>query len=163
MIRASIAIFLLATSGAIDAAARLQKQLYETAAARDLLKFDAALDRARSLADEMPLGDARNKLRQSVLIATDLQRVLHFDGVYWDEDVLPDYYDRLAGTYPEFGSFIAQFRLIDRAGRILYPSQETRLFLVKRLSAVAPAAAPPKKPAKRRTEGRHSNSRESSA
>jgi len=81
----------------------------------------------------MPLGQARNRLRRAVVVATDLQRVIHHDGMYWDEDSLPDFYDRLANEYAGFEAFITPYRVIGRRGRVFSPTRETRIFLLKRL------------------------------
>jgi hypothetical protein len=130
----TVALFLLlAASLHAEEAARLHRSLYEAAAAGDLQRFEAALQRAGALVDSMPLGDARNRLRRAVVVATDLQRVIQFDGMYWDEDSLPDFYDRLANEYAGFEAFITPFRVIDRRRRVFYPSRETRIFLLKRL------------------------------
>ncbi len=152
MIGAAFAVLLIAAGDRVDDAARLQKLLYETAIARDIAKLDVALQRARKLADELPLGDTRNKIRQSVLIAGDLHRILEFDGIYWDEESLPDYYDHLARRYPDFATFIAQYRLVDRTGRVLYPAQETRQFLLQRLSKSGRITVQARKQGKKRAE-----------
>jgi hypothetical protein len=132
----AFAVFLIAASQPGEPV-RLQKALIDHVA--NVIRFDEMLERAHAHIDRMPLGEPRNRLRGSILIATDLRRILGHDGVYWDESSLPDYYDRLAGAYPEFGPFIAQFRLVDQSGRVLYPAQETRAFLLERLKRVPPA------------------------
>lgn len=81
----------------------------------------------------MHVGAARNRLRRAVIVATDLDRVWQFDAMYWDEQSLPDYYDRLANEYPGFGTFIAEFRLIDATSRVFYPKRETQDFLLGKL------------------------------
>ena len=135
MLRAiAVFLFLASTIPADDAG----RALYATAAAGNLDRFEATLDRARTTADTMAVGAARNRLRHAVIVATDLDRVWRFDGIYWDEESLPDYYDRLANEYPSFEQFIAQYRVIDRAGRVLYPKQETRAFLLKQLRPANP-------------------------
>lgn len=138
MLRALAILLIAATQPAADAV-RLQQQLIVAGSSRDVARLEAAIESARNLADSLPLGDPRNRLRQSILIATDLRRILAYDSLYWDEDSLPDYYDRLAGAYPEFGTFIARFRIVDARGRVMFPSQETRTFLRERLKKVAPA------------------------
>ena len=148
MLRAVAVLLLAASQPAIDPV-RLQQQLIEAGSQRDVARLDAAIERARKHADDMPLGEPRNRLRQSILIATDLRRVVAYDAIYWDEDALPDYYDRLAGAYREFGTYIAQFRLVDQSGRVLFPSQETRKFLLDRLKSVPQARSQP--PRKQRT------------
>lgn len=132
--RAAAFVIVLAAAAAHAAdAVRLHKTLYEAAASKNIQQFDKTLTRARDVVESMPLGDARNRLRRAVVIATDLERVLRFDAVYWDEETLPDYYDRLAGEYSDFGKFIAAYRLIDRSGRVFYPAQETQQFLLRQL------------------------------
>ena len=135
MIRAAVAFVLLAAAIHAEDAART---LYDAAAAGDLAKFESTLEHARATADAMPVGAARNRLRHAVIVATDLDRIWRFDGIYWDEDALPDYYDRLASEYRGFEQFIAQYRLIDRSGRVLYPKQETRDFLLRELRPANP-------------------------
>ena len=115
------------------AAGDLARQLFLTASSNNLAKFEATLTQAKEAVESMPVGEARNRLRRAVITATDLDRVWRFDGIYWDEDSLPDYYDRLAGEYRDFEAFIAQYRVVDRSGRVLYPKQETRDFLVRKL------------------------------
>lgn len=112
--------------------------LYAAATAGDRVKFEAALAKAAAAVDSMPVGQARNRVRHAVIVATDLDRIWRFDGIYWDEDSLPDYYDRLANEYPDFERFIADYRIVDRAGRIFYPKQETRAFLLKHLRPANP-------------------------
>jgi hypothetical protein len=132
----AFAVFLIAASQPGEPV-RLQKALIDHVA--NVARFDEMLERARAHIDTMPLGEPRNRLRRSILIATDLRPLVGFDAVYWDEESLPDYYDRLARAYPEFGPFIAQYRLVGQSGRVLYPSQETRAFLLERLKKVPPA------------------------
>lgn len=148
MLRAVAVLLIAATQPAVDAV-RLQQQLIIAGSSRDVARLEAAIETARTAADALPLGDPRNRLRQSIIIATDLRRILACDSLYWDEEALPDYYDRLAGAYPEFGTFIAQFRIVDERGRVLFPSQETRAFLRDRLKSVPPARSQPVR--KRRT------------
>ena len=138
MLRAVAILLIAATQPAADAV-RLQQQLIVAGSSRDVPRLDAAIESARTLADSLPLGDLRNRLRQSILIAGDLRRIVAYDSLYWDEESLPDYYDRLAGAYPGFGTFIARFRIVDERGRVLFPSQETRTFLHDRLKKVPPA------------------------
>lgn len=135
MTRAAVAFLLLAAAIHAEDAAHA---LYHIAVAGDLAQFESTLDHARTAADAMPVGPARNRLRHAVIVATDLDRIWRFDGIYWDEDALPDYYDRLAGEYRGFEQFIAQYRVIDRSGRVLYPKQETRDFLLRELRPANP-------------------------
>lgn len=41
-----------------------------------------------------------------------------------------DQYERLAGLYPGYRSYIEQYRIVDSNGNVFYPSAETRRFLV---------------------------------
>lgn len=109
------------------------KLLYEAAVAGDLAKFEAAVAKAEAAVESMPLGDARNRLRRAIIVANDLRRVWRHESIYWDEESLPDYYDRLAGEYSDFERFITTYRLVDKTGRVLYPKQETRVFLMSKL------------------------------
>ena len=109
------------------------KAIYDAAASGDRGRFEAVVGDARATIDSMPLGAARNALRRSLITAIDLDRVWRFDGVYWSEQSLPDYYDRLAGEYADFERFITPYRVIDNNGRAFYPKQETREFLVDKL------------------------------
>lgn len=140
MIRATLLYLLLA---ATHRAPEVDRLLYSAAAANDRTKFEAVLETAISSVETMPLGEARNRLRRAIIVATDLDRVWRYDALYWDEESLPDYYDRLAGEYADFERFIVQFRLVDQRRRVLYPKQETRDFLLKKLR--------PANPGKRRT------------
>ncbi len=133
MIRATLFYFLLAATLRVRDVDRL---LYSAAAANDRAKFEAVLENAISSVETMPLGEARNRLRRAIIVATDLDRVWRYDALYWDEESLPDYYDRLAGEYPDFERFIVQFRLVDQNRRVLYPKQETRQFLLEHLRPV---------------------------
>ena len=81
----------------------------------------------------MALGERRNALRRAIIVSTDLDRVWRHETIYWDEESLPDYYDRLAGEYADFEHFITPFRVVDKNGRAFYPKQETRDFLLKKL------------------------------
>jgi hypothetical protein len=107
--------------------------LYEAAAAGDLPKFEKHLHSAKEQVETMPLGEPRNRLRHAIIVAGDLERIWRHDGIYWDEESLPDYYDRLAGEYSDFERFITPFRVVDKTGRVFYPRQETRDFLLKKL------------------------------
>lgn len=133
MIRAAVLSILLASSPHGDDPARLQKNLYEAAAAGNHAKFTSALERAKALVETLRLGPARDRLRRAVIVATDLDRVWNHEGLYWDEESLPDYYDRMAGEYPGFERYIAQYRVIDGSRRVFYPARETRAFLTERL------------------------------
>ena len=129
---------LVAASLRAEEPSRLHRSLYEAASAGDVPKFEAALEHTRAYVETMPLGEARNKLRRAVVVATDLVRIMRFEAIYWDEDALPDFYDRLANEYGDFEKFIAPHRLIDRTGRVLYPTRETRAFLLNRLRPNSP-------------------------
>ncbi len=130
------AFVLIAATASPDIAIR--KELREAAMANDLPRFDAALERARIHIETMPLGKRRNSFRRAILIGTDMSRVWHFattdpNGIYYDDERLPFFYDHLAADYPGYAKFIAEYRVIDRSGLPHYPTRETRHFLLKRL------------------------------
>ena len=133
MLRSFVLSLVLASSLHGDEAAHLHKALYDAAAATNRAKFTSTLERAQTFIETMPLGERRNRLRRAIITATDLDRLWQYDGFYWDEQSLPDYYDRLAGEYADFERFITPHRLIDGGGKPFYPVRETRDFLLKRL------------------------------
>jgi hypothetical protein len=119
--------------------------LRDTNTANDFRRFEAALAVARSLADTMPLGAERNALRRDILVYEDVDAVWSFavrdrSGTFFNDDSLPGLRDRLDADYPDYEEFIADYRIVDRRGNILYPTAETREFLLKRV-------APPKQKA----------------
>jgi hypothetical protein len=116
--------------------------LRDTNSVNDFRRFEAALAIARSLADTMPLGAERNALRHDILVYEDVDAVWGFsvrdrNGAFFNDDLLPGMRDRLDADYPDYEEFIAGYRIVDRSGNILYPTAETREFLLKRV-------APPK-------------------
>ena len=133
MIRSIVLSILIASPAHGEDAARLQKQLYEAAAAGNHAKFSAVLIRAKTAVEKMRLGEVRNRLRRAIIAGDDLDRVWSLDAMYWDEDSLPDYYDRMSGEYAGFEKFITSYRLIDAQGHAFYPVRETRQFLIERL------------------------------
>ena len=105
----------------------------------DFRRFEASLAVAKSLADLMPLGAARNALRRAILVYEDIDAVWSFAvrdryGAYFNDDSLPGLHDRLNADYPGYDDFIADYRVADRKGNILYPTAETRMFLLKQLA-----------------------------
>jgi hypothetical protein len=107
--------------------------------ANNFRRFEAALAVAKSLADVMPLGAPRNALRRAILIYEDVDTVWRFAvrdryGAYFNDDSLPGMHDRLNADYPGYDDFIADYRVADRKGNILYPTAETRTFLLKQLA-----------------------------
>ncbi len=105
----------------------------------DFRRFEAALAVAKSLADLMPLGAARNALRRAILVYEDVDAVWSFAvrdryGAYFNDDSLPGLHDRLNADYPGYDDFIADYRVADRKGNVLYPTAETRTFLLKQLA-----------------------------
>ncbi len=133
---AATAFVLIAATATPDAAIR--KELRDAAAANDLPRFDAVLERAQSYIETMPLGQRRNAFRHAILIATDTSRVWHFavtdpNGIYYDDERLPFFYDHLVADYPGYAHFVEEYRVIDRTGLPQYPTRETRAFLLKRL------------------------------
>jgi hypothetical protein len=116
----------------------IRKELREAAATNDLRRFDAAIERASDFIDTLPVGPRRNAFRRVILTAGDISRVWHFsesdpNGIYYDDERLPFYYDHLAADYPGYAKFIREHRVLDRTGLPQYPTRETRSFLLKRL------------------------------
>ena len=115
----------------------IRKELIDAAKARDLQRFDVAIEAAQSHIDTMKVGARRNAFRRSILIASDISRVWRFEAksgaLYYDDERLPFYYDRLAAEYPSYPKFIRQYRVIDTSGLPQYPTRETRLFLLRLL------------------------------
>lgn len=107
--------------------------------ANDFRRFEAALAVAKSLAEAMPLGAERNALRHAILVYADVDAVWSFAvrdryGAYFNDDSLPGMHDRLNADYPGYDDFIADYRVADRKGNVLYPTAETRTFLLKQLA-----------------------------
>ena len=128
---AAAAIVLFAAASDVS----VRKELIDAAAANDLLRFDTAIEQAQTFIDTMRVGPRRNVFRRAILIATDMSRVWHFqvsdaNGVYYDDERLPFYYDRLASEYPQYPKFIEEYRVVDTSGLPQYPTRETRAFLL---------------------------------
>ena len=136
---------------AADAFRRIRRAL----SSNDLILFRSLLTAARSFADGMPIGGERNTLRRLLLISADLETVWSYAssqsfGSFYDDESLAGVHDHLSADYPGYAPFIDQYRVIDRDGRILYPTAETRAFLLQKLNTLSfpPAAsARPKTPA----------------
>jgi len=116
------------------------EELLKAAAADDLPRFDAAVERARAAIESMPLGNARNSFRRAIMAGEDVSRVWHFaitdaGGSYYDEERLPFYYDHLVADYRAYARFIAEFAINDH-GLMFYPTRETRVFLLKELETI---------------------------
>ena len=117
------------------------------AAANDLRTFSATLARAKELVAALPLGAKRNAARQSLLVYGDVEQVWTFAandrlGAFYDEESLPGFHDRIAADYPNYDAFIADYRVVDRYGRALYATAETRQFLLKQVRPEAPRPTP---------------------
>jgi hypothetical protein len=115
-------------------------ELLKAAAAEDLPRFDAAVERAQTAIESMPLGNARNRFRRAIMIGEDVSRVWHFavadaEGSYYNEERLPFYYDHLVADHPAYSRFIAEYAINDH-GRMFYPTRETRSFLLKELENI---------------------------
>ena len=115
-------------------------ELLKAATAEDLPRFDAAVERARTAIESMPLGSARNRFRRAIMTGEDVSRVWHFavtdaEGSYYNEERLPFYYDHLVADHPAYRRFIAEYAIIDH-GRMFYPTRETRTFLLKELENI---------------------------
>lgn len=135
-IAAAAFVIFAAVRGPDDIAIR--KELADAAKANDLRRFDAAIERAENFIDTMRVGPRRNAFRRTILTARDITRVWHFaesdpNGIYYDDERLPFYYEHLAADYPGYAKFIADYRLIDKTGLPQYPTRETRSFLQRRL------------------------------
>jgi len=130
---AAAAFVLAATASDVS----IHAELIAAAKASDLHRFDAAIERAQDFIDTMRVGPRRNAFRRAILIASDMSRVWHFEAknatLYYDDETLPFYYDRLASEYPSYPKFIEQDRVIDTSGLPHYPTRETRLFLLRQL------------------------------
>jgi hypothetical protein len=137
VLAAALSLFLAAALPAAGDKA-IRKELCEAAAANDLPRFDAVLERARDYVETMPLGARRNRFRRAVLAGGDISKVWHFavtdeHGLYYDDERFPFFYDHLAADYPGYARFIREYRVLDRSGLPLYPTRETRDFLLKSL------------------------------
>jgi len=126
------------TTPAIDTAdpAALRETMHDAVAANDQPRFDAALARAKSIVETLPLGDERNSLRRAILVYSDIQQVWSYAaadrfGAFYDDESLPGFHDKLAADYAGYDDFISQYRVTDAAGRTLYATGETRAFLLK--------------------------------
>lgn len=118
--------------------------LRDASDANDFRRFHAALAVAKSIADVLPLGKQRNALRRYILVYEDVDAIWSFAmrdryGAYFNDDSLPGMRDRLNADYPGYDDFIAGYLVADRKGNALYPTAETRAFLLKQL------LPPPKK------------------
>ena len=130
---AATAILLIAVTSDVS----IRNELIEAAKARDLARFDEAIDSAQSYIDTMKVGARRNAFRRTILTAADISRVWHFEAksgqLYYDDERLPFYYDRLAAEYPGYPKFIRQYRVLDTSGLPQYPTRETRGYLLRLL------------------------------
>jgi len=130
---AAAAILLVAATSDVS----IRNALIDAARANDLRRFDDAIETAQSHIETMKVGPRRNAFRRTILIAGDMSRVWHFeaksDALYYDDERLPFYYDRLASEYRDYPKFIREYRVIDRSGLPQYPTHETRLFLLRLL------------------------------
>jgi len=136
----AVAALLLIAAAAPRAAeeAAVRKEFREAAAAGDFMRFDAALDRAEAFIETLPTGARRNNFRRAILISKDIARVWHFEvsdpnGLYYDDERLPFYYEHLVGEYPDYPRFIQDYYVVDRTGLPQYASRETRKFLLNLL------------------------------
>lgn len=114
--------------------------LHDANATSNARAFDGALAVAKFMADVMPLGPQRNEFRRSLLIYADIGTILSYAmrdryGAYFNDDSLPGMHDRLTADYPGYDDYIAEFRVADAKGNVLYPTAETRNFLVQQLTS----------------------------
>lgn len=122
----------------ITSAAAARRVLHDAVSANDLPRFVLALAAARAFADGMPIGPARNTLRRALLIYGDLQTIWAFAvsspaGSFYDEERLPGVHDHLSADYPGYAAFIDALKISDDSDRTLYPTAETRAFLLRQL------------------------------
>jgi hypothetical protein len=139
----AVSAFVLIAVTATTTEVTIRRDFREAARAGDLSRFDAALDHARSFIETMKLGKRRNAFRRAILAAEDVSRVWHFavadpNGLFYDDERLPFFYDHLAADYPAYKPFIEEYRVIDRSGLPHYPTRETRDFLLKQMENTAP-------------------------
>ncbi len=132
------AVLLLVAASARADELSIRKEMRDAAAANDLRRFDGAIENAETFIDTMKVGARRNAFRRVILTAADISRVWHFsesdaNGIYYDDERLPFYYDHLAADYPGYAKFIREYRVLDRTGLPQYPTRETRSFLLRRL------------------------------
>lgn len=130
----------------LHSAAEASRELRKAISRNDLERFRSLLVASRAFADSMPIGSERNALRQILLVASDLETVWSFasadvSGSFYDDQSLAGFHDHLTTDYSDYSSFIDAFRVIDRSGRILYPTAETRSFLAGKLSKLTLPAA----------------------
>lgn len=116
--------------------ARATDTLRAAVAANDFAGFRSALTQANALADRMPLGDSRNTLRRNLLIYRDVEQLWNFArsdrfGAFFDDEALPGMRDHLAADYRGLDAFLTANRIVDRNGVELYPTSETRTFLMR--------------------------------
>ena len=121
-----------------DALRRLRRAI----TANDLTLFRSLLTSARSFAEAMPIGKERNALRSFLLISADLETIWSYAtsqsfGSFYDDESLAGFHDHLSADYPGYARFIDQYRVIDATGRILYPTAETRSFLLQKLDTLS--------------------------
>ena len=136
-----LAGFLIAAAVAAKQPISIQPYIDELRAAvkaDDLPRFDEALERARVTIETMPVGKERNLFRRAIQTAADIGKIWHFaatdpEGSYYDDERLPEFYDHMKRDYPNYRRFIADYTVMDHDGRVLYPTRETRAFLLKQL------------------------------
>jgi hypothetical protein len=134
------ALFLLIAAAAPRAAeeAAIRKEFRDAAAAGDFRRFDAAIERAEALIETLPTGPRRNNFRKAISIAKDIARVWHFEvidanGMYYDDERLPFYYEHLVAEYSDYKRFIQDYYVVDRSGLPQFATHETRAFLLNLL------------------------------
>jgi hypothetical protein len=114
--------------------------LHDANADSDAPRFEGALAVAKFVAEAMPIGPQRNEFRRCILIYQDIGAVLTYamrdpSGAYFNDESLPGMHDRLNANYPGYDHYIAEFRIADAKGNVLYPTAETRTFLVGQLTS----------------------------
>ena len=141
----AVTAFVLLAATATTPEAAIRTEFRAAAKAGDLTRFDIALNRAHKLIETMKLGARRNEFRRAIFAAEDLSRVWHFarsdpNGMFYDEERLPFFYDHVVSHFPDYARFINDFRVVDKSGLPEYPTLETREFLLRKAENTAPAS-----------------------
>jgi hypothetical protein len=135
-LREDAAIATVAYTETISTPARALETLRDAINTNDYPRFRAALAQASDLVDQMPLGAARNAVRRNVMIYRDVEQLWNFArtdrfGAFFDDESMPGLRDHLAADYRGLESFLAANRIIDNHGVELYPTSETRQYLLR--------------------------------
>ena len=96
--------------------------------------FKRALAVARRKVAAMPAGNEKRAFNEALEAysedATIWEHAMtHPMGAFFNDELLPGAFTRLAKKYPAYAAYIAQQSVTDSAGNTLYPTSETRTFL----------------------------------